>query len=226
MRTETIQIFQYSELSDAAKSKARDWYREASAGDIRWDTDFMYEHFATVAKFCGFDIERRKTRNGEPGRFCIYWQLYVQGSGASFDADWRAADVDAEGLKEHAPQDEELTRLADKFARLASFAVANVREDSDYRRATLKQSGHYYHSHTVSFDFPDAEHCPSLEWEWRNVETSQGRWRADFKKASRDLMDWMYRTIEEEDMYCNEDGYIAETIEANDYEFTADGSIY
>lgn len=36
MRTETIEIFKFDELSDGAKEKARDWWRQASAGDWAW----------------------------------------------------------------------------------------------------------------------------------------------------------------------------------------------
>jgi hypothetical protein len=41
-------VYGYSELSDAAKSRARDWYREASAGDIPWAD----ESIGSIQAFC------------------------------------------------------------------------------------------------------------------------------------------------------------------------------
>ena len=35
-RIKQTTVYQFDELSDAAKEKARDWYREASADDAFW----------------------------------------------------------------------------------------------------------------------------------------------------------------------------------------------
>ena len=41
MRIIETKAFQYDELSDAAKEKARDWYRSASAGDDFWSESVL-----------------------------------------------------------------------------------------------------------------------------------------------------------------------------------------
>lgn len=60
MRTITTQktLYQFDELSDAAKEKARDWYREG-VFDYDW-WDFFYEDAENIGlKIEGFDINRR-----------------------------------------------------------------------------------------------------------------------------------------------------------------------
>ena len=37
IETTTRTLYKFDELSDEAKEKARDWYREAGAGDQWWD---------------------------------------------------------------------------------------------------------------------------------------------------------------------------------------------
>lgn len=62
MKTITVKAFQFSELSDAAKEKAIDWYASASGYDEWWDS--TYEDAKNVGiKITGFDI--RGTCDGE-----------------------------------------------------------------------------------------------------------------------------------------------------------------
>jgi hypothetical protein len=57
MRIMETKIYQYDELSDKAKEKARDWFREASSGDEWWES--TYEDAENVGiKISGFDINR------------------------------------------------------------------------------------------------------------------------------------------------------------------------
>lgn len=37
MRTKTINLYKFDELSDEAKEKARDWFREGNDGENEWD---------------------------------------------------------------------------------------------------------------------------------------------------------------------------------------------
>ncbi len=57
MREITTKVYQYNELNDKAKEKARDWYREASSSDEWWEN--IYEDAETIGlKIKGFDIDR------------------------------------------------------------------------------------------------------------------------------------------------------------------------
>ena len=63
MRTETIEIFKFSELSDTAKDRARDWFR--SDGDAwGWASEWIasaraFENIAPI-KIRGWDMDRRQ----------------------------------------------------------------------------------------------------------------------------------------------------------------------
>lgn len=66
MRTETIvrTLYQFDELSDKAKGKARDWYR-VGALDYEW-WNYIYDDAATVGlRITAFDLDRRKGVEGK-----------------------------------------------------------------------------------------------------------------------------------------------------------------
>ncbi len=57
MREITVKLYQYSELSEKAKEKAREWYARASEGDQWWES--VYEDAEQSGlKIQGFDIDR------------------------------------------------------------------------------------------------------------------------------------------------------------------------
>lgn len=57
MRKEEINIYKFLELSDEAKNKARDWYRNASSGDQWWES--VYDDAKAIGcKITQFDIDR------------------------------------------------------------------------------------------------------------------------------------------------------------------------
>lgn len=65
MRTETITrtLYQFDELSDEAKEKARDWYREGALDYDWWN--FTYDDAKTVGLIIeGFDLDRNKHVDG------------------------------------------------------------------------------------------------------------------------------------------------------------------
>lgn len=203
MRTKTIELYQYAELSEKAKAKARDWYREASAGDPL-DTEFIFEDFINIAGFCGWTIPRRTVRvaGNKPRTYtepAIYWSGFsCQGDGACFEGTWTASEVNAAGLKEHAPTDTVLHHIADRLA-----AIAKANPDAT---GSVKNTGHYSHKYATTFD-GDIGLISEEDW----------------IDATRDLMQWLYDSLENEYEYQQSDEAVAETIEANEYEFTIDG---
>lgn len=61
MRVEIIEktIYEYHELSDKSKEKARDWYR-GDGEDFEFDVEWVYEDASTVAKLMGIDLEKTR----------------------------------------------------------------------------------------------------------------------------------------------------------------------
>lgn len=157
--------------------------------------DGVYRMADNAAKFLGFEIDRK----GKHSLSIYFSGFYSQGDGACFSGTWRADKVDAAKLKAEWPQDAELHRIADGLA-------ATAAQDAD-GSAGIRHSGYYSHSGCTSFDVD-------------GIEDEQ-----EFKDLARSFMDWIYDALEKEYEYLTSDESVSEMIEANEYEFNADGSI-
>lgn len=63
MKTIATTVYEFGELSDAAKEKAREWYREGALDYEWWDS--TYEDAATIGlKITGFDLDRNRHADG------------------------------------------------------------------------------------------------------------------------------------------------------------------
>jgi ATP-dependent protease HslVU (ClpYQ) peptidase subunit len=59
-------VYQFDELSDKAKERARDWYREGTCDDTYWrrlECESVIDDAATVAGFLGLDINQTDLQN-------------------------------------------------------------------------------------------------------------------------------------------------------------------
>lgn len=206
MRVKHVVLFNYDELSDKAKEKARDWYREVCAGDTFF-AEYITDTLAPdAAKFLGIKFNKpRHERNG----LAIYWSGFSsQGDGASFEGTWTAANVDAVGLKKEFPQDKELHRIADEMAAVAA-KLPEATAQSDCRMARYNHSG----TMRVSVESPDGGDSDGTQF------------ADDVEQLLRDFADWIYACLESEYKYVNSDECVVESIEANGYEFTQDGAL-
>ena len=64
MRIRKTKVYQYDELSDKAKEKARDWYREGNCEDSYW-SECVIDDAATVAEFLGLAITQTAYKTTE-----------------------------------------------------------------------------------------------------------------------------------------------------------------
>lgn len=63
MKTYTVEAYQFDELSDEAKDKAREWYRTGALDYEWWES--TYEDASNVGlKLTGFDLERNRHAEG------------------------------------------------------------------------------------------------------------------------------------------------------------------
>lgn len=198
-------VYKYEELNDKAKEKARDWYREISRDDNDF-ADCLTEEggdFENVASFMGWTIDKRKTGHG----LAIWWTgFWSQGDGLCFEGEWKAANVDAEKLKQWAPKDGLLHQFVDAYATLAKGFPSGI--------GKAEHRDRYCHEYSVSLSFGsdgDLDQEPSGE----QVD--------EFTTLTRGLMKWMYRNLEEQYEHHNSDANIGEIVQANEYEFTEDG---
>ena len=79
-------VYQFPELSDAAKEKARSWYRELGPHDDWWDA--VHEDFERVCDILGIRLKTTPARmmgGGTRAKPCIWFSgFWSQGDGACY----------------------------------------------------------------------------------------------------------------------------------------------
>jgi hypothetical protein len=215
MRVVETTVYQYSELSERAKSKARDWYREASADDNHYSETVLYDALQ-IAEILGIEFKTRdvKTYRGkvrqEPA---IYWTGFAsQGDGACFEGKLVSHETGTalDRIKAYAPTDETLHAIA---------AELDALQETYQRRlaAAVTLSGHRYcHSGMMQVDVTALDADGDEKEVTREDEITA-------IKALRGFADWIYLQLQNEYFFSISDENVAETIAANEYEFTADG---
>ena len=214
MRTETIvkTAYTYQELSDDAKEVARNWFKEFTAQDFEYDS--VYEDAAISAKLLGIDLDKKHVplMNGttRPEPKIWFSGFCSQGDGACFEGSYAYAKGASKAIRSYAPQDEELHAIAD--------ALQALQKPSFYRlEATCTHSGRYYHSGCMSV-------CVGLaNCGFHDVSEDTENTLTD---VLRSFADWIYSQLEAEYDYQTSDEHAEEGIEANEYEFNEDGTIY
>lgn len=211
MRTETIErtLFKFEELGDAAKEKARDWYREGD--QFEFSTEFIYEDTYRMGALMGINLDTRPVKlmgGGTRYNPCIYFSGFSsQGDGACFEGSYRYAKGGVSAVKAEC-NDEELIRIA--------TGLQAVQRQNFYRlRATCAHRGHYYHSGCMRVEVEDCES------QYRDLKDAED----EVTQLLRDFADWVYKRLEDEYEYTQSDAACDEGIIANDYEFTEDGRI-
>lgn len=212
-RTDTVTttVYKFDELSDEAKEKARNWWREGGLDYDWWDS--VYDDCDTIFKIIGITSDKMTKRmDGTIRRSgpCIWFSGFSsQGDGACFEGSYSYAKGAGKAIRKHAPEDTELHRIVDELQDLQSRHFYKL-------SATVNHSGHYYHKHCTEIEvYKDGDDY--------NVPADLHEGVSDLL---RDLMRWIYRQLEEEYEYLNSDESVDETIRANEYEFTENGERY
>ena len=189
--TKSIIAYTFDELNEDAKHAVKTWLDPFNA-------EFVLENFKTVTGILGFyDVEPR------------YSGFWSQGDGASFTGSYRYVKGSTKAIREYAPQDAELHRIADGLQALQKqyFYKLCASLTENYRIR-------YCHEHSVDIEVYNPEN------EYQNIPHAE-----DFAQLCRALMQWLYARLEAEYDYQNSDEAVSETCASNGYEFSADGSI-
>jgi hypothetical protein len=204
-RIKQVTLYRYDELSDTAKAHARDWYRERER-EQGGPEDFacVIEDAETILGILGIELRYHDTKlmgGGTRRDPNIWWQVgYMQSDGAVFEGTYSYAKGAHKKIRAHAPQDEELHRIAD--------GLLEIQKRHRYQVTATIKSGQGF---------------------WPEVETYLDDMAADDYKGVRDLIRdlcrWIYDALRAEDESRQEDSYVDERLRDGDYEFTADGEI-
>ena len=205
MQTISVNIFKYNELSEKAKEKARQWWRDCNYSDDFW-SECVIDDAKEIGKRLGFDINK------------VYYSGFCsQGDGACFEGVFRTSDFKKQlqngGIRAYAPQDKELHRISNEIEKIANefFSV--------YLK--VRHSGRYYHENCTEFK------VSIIDNEDNEINTEEAAEAEKYLiELSRDLMLWIYCALEKEYEYQNADEQIAENIVANNYDFTEEGEIW
>src|SRR5215831_18203056 len=108
-------VYYLNELSEAARDKARSWYRETVFEDDWYDC--VFEDFETICGILGVHLKTRPVQlfgGGTRAKPCIYFSGFSwQGDGACFEAKYAYEKGMPRNIRAHAPQDTELHAIAD-----------------------------------------------------------------------------------------------------------------
>lgn len=207
-RTIEVQLYQFDELSEKAKEKAREWYRGLHDADNTW-SESVYDEAVRFGALMGIEIGRRPVRTmggaarTEPAIF--YSGFWSQGDGACFEGFYSYAKGALAKLKAEASLD---TRLHDIAVRLSALQ----RRYFYGLAATVTHSGRYYH-----------EFCTDIEVDAEGGRAVTEADEAELKDCLREFMRWIYGQLEAAYEADNTDEVVDSNIEANEYEFTEDG---
>lgn len=203
-----IETYRFEELSERAKTNARNWYRETGL-DYEWH-DFTFDDFERVCNILGVSLKTNIVRlqDGETDSepriyFTGFWS---QGDGACYEGFYSYAKGAHRRIRDHAPLDTELHRIADSVRAVQSRNFYQLSADVSHR-------GRYYHEHSMAI---------SVERDGASQDMTAGAEEA-IAVALRDLAGWLYRGLHAEYEHLTSDEAVDESINANGYRFTASG---
>lgn len=209
MKTVLKSIYSFEELSEAAKERARQWWRDCENEDF--DTEYLYEDAARMGALLGIEIDKRPIKlMGGGTRYdpAIYWSLYNQGSGACFEGRYRYAKGAAKAIEKETGGTEHA--LVDIAKRLAAVQRRNF-----YRlEAIIKHTGSYTHEFSMEIDVFDRD-------DNNRSATPDG----EIRDCMRAFAKWIYGQIQAEYEYRMSDENVDDCITANEYEFDENGTI-
>lgn len=207
MRTQTITIYKFDELSDEAKQTAIDNNRFCVHDFDWWESS--YEAFAEASDLFGLDIRQtRKSLMDGTFRYdpTIFFSGFSsQGDGACFEGEYSYKKGALKATKQALPMDYELLRIVRD---LQSLQQRNFYQLT----AATKHRGSYNHSGCMDI----------------TVDRADGKAFSDddedsLKQLLRDFADWIYSNLEKEYDYLTSDEAVAESLRTNEVEFTEDG---
>jgi hypothetical protein len=195
MRTITVEktLYTFNELSSTAKDHAR-----SILDTFEFQSECTLEDFTTLAGLMGFyDIKPR------------YSGFWSQGDGASFTGHYKYAKGGLQAVKEYAPQDMELHRIAQ------GLQAMQARHGYQLQAVLTLGTNSNMYAHENTIDCESTVHDV-----WVKDETQK-----EFRDLARALMRWLYRALEAAYDDCNTDEYLIDHCESNGYEFDEKGNL-
>lgn len=180
---ETI-VYSFDELSEEAKEKARDWYRQGAFEDDWYSA--VYSDFEQICEILGISLASVPVRlfgGGTRRKPCIWFSGFAsQGDGACFEGDYIYVRGSSRAIRDYAPKDEELHRIADALltAQWGNFFQLGAR---------ISHRGRYYHEYSMEIAVDRGSPVDQAM-----TTTAE----EDVAEALRDLARWLYGKLQAE----------------------------
>lgn len=199
-------LYQFAEISDEAKEKAREWFRSTADSS---DLDSVIEDFARIAEIIGLELDTHSVKlygGGSRQDPDIYYSVsYSQGDYAAFAGTWKYKKGAAKAIREYRGVDTKFHSIVDDWQALNKRHFYRLRVICSERRGN--QYAEVYRGYSSRYD----EEAVDRETE-REVENLVDR-----------LASWLYYSLRAECDYKSSDEYVDECITANEYEFDENG---
>ena len=188
------EVFLFDELTDEAKEKAREWYREGAL-DYEW-WDGVYDTAKTAGACMGIDVDN------------IYFSgFWSQGDGACFTGSYAYRKGWRKALKAEFGGE-----ILGKLTTIGE-ALQAAQKPAFYRLAALVR-----HNGNSSDEYSTVIHVSTDDMRYtRGVDED------NLKGELREFMRWIYRQLEAEYEWLMSDEQVDESIRANEYTFTETG---
>lgn len=202
-------VYEIDELPDAAKEKARAWYREQ--GFDEHIQDATIDDFIKICELIGVEIETRPVRT-LGGKFrdearIRYTASDSQSDGAAFSGTYQYAPEATKAIKAHAPKDAELHAIS---MRLDSAQRANFYGLT----AVIKDQSRNPHANNMTIEVERDNH--------NNLDPAPGT-AETVDDALRDLARWLFKQLYTDYEYQQSDRFIDGSLKANEFKFTENG---
>lgn len=177
-------VYKFNELSDKAKERAREWYRQGNLDYDWWSA--VYDDAKECLAHAGFSIDD-----------ILFTGFHSQGDGACFNGSWSASDVDAQAMRGHAPLDDTLHVIADAMEKLATrYPEASL---------TVRHHGHHNHEYCTRFDVELGDDTEtSTELEANLIETSRKAMRWIYRQLEKEYEYRMSDEVCDDEIIANE----------------------
>jgi hypothetical protein len=208
-------VYQFDELSDRAKERARDWFRGLiDASDIG---ENVIEDATRMAEILGIDMRTRTVKllgGGTRQEPNVYWDL-GNGGGAAYDGSYSYQKGSVQKIKAEAPAEwtnQDGTKGAsreNKDLQEIAETLADVQRRNFYQvQASIRHSGRM--GMAIEVERADGKELTSAD--------------ADaVEQALQDFASWIHARLRDEEEYRYSAEVVDEDIRANEYEFTEDG---
>lgn len=209
--TTTRQLYTFDELSESAKERARDWWREGMQSPDDWQADSVIDDAARLFDMIGLNIRTRPVKlmgGGTRNEPDVYWSL-GRDRGLSFKGSYSYRKGGLQALAAEAPKGDGKVYESNNEINAIAETLQAIQKRNFYQvQASSAHQRHY----GIDVDIERADGKPISE---ADIDAT--------REALDGLADWLLSSLEREWEYQNSNEAIDETIRANEYEFTEDG---